>query len=298
MGHDHSHSTPQNINKKFIAGICLNFAFIAVEVFYGIKANSLALLADAGHNAGDVLGLFLSWFGYLISHKKAPSKFTYGFKNATIIAAFFNSILLFAAVGGIAFEAISRIGTHQEVASMTIIIVALIGVCINGLTAYLFSRDSHHDINIKAAFLHMTFDAIVSLGVIVAGAIIMWKSWFWIDPVISLVIAVVIAISSWRLFRESLDLILLAAPTSVDLESIKKDISNFEGVKKYHDLHIWPISTTEVALSVHLVVKSKFFNDAFTKKIVKKLHDSYKISHVTIQLESAEINYECEAGCE
>lgn len=290
MAHSHNH----DINKKFIIGIFLNFSFIAIEIFYGIKANSLALLADAGHNIGDVLGLFLSWFGYLVSHKKAPQKFTYGFKNAGIVAAFLNSILLFAAVGGIAFEAFSRFGDEEIIASNLVINVALVGVFINGLTAYFFFSDSHHDINIKSAFLHMLLDALVSVGVIFAGLLIMWKSWLWIDPAISLVIALVIAVSSWKIFRESLALILLAAPSSVDLEKLKNCLRDFEGVVKYHDLHIWPLSTIDAALSVHLVVKKEFFSDETTKKITRKLRDSYKISHITIQLETED---DCEVGC-
>ena len=293
MEHSHNH----NINKKFIIGIFLNSIFIISEIFYGLQSQSLALIADAAHNAGDVLGLLIAWFGYWLAHKKAPSKFTYGYKNATIIAAFINAILLFVAVGGIIWEAIQRLGIDQPVASTTVIAVAFIGVVINGITAFFFFHDRHKDINIQGAFLHMILDALVSLGVVFAGLFILWKSWFWIDPIISLIIAAVILAGSWALFKESLNLILLAVPTSIDIEKLRTIIFQFRGLIDMHDLHIWPISTTETALSAHLVVSTESFTDTFTKNLEQQIKQKFPIAHVTLQLELQGREEACETNC-
>lgn len=293
MEHSHNH----RINKKFIIGIFLNSIFIFTEIFYGLQSQSLALIADAAHNAGDVFGLLVAWFGYWLAHKKAPQKFTYGYKNATIIAAFINSILLFVAVGGIIWEAVQRLGVDQPIESTTVIVVAFIGVIINGLTAFFFFHDRHDDINIQGAFLHMLLDALVSLGVIFAGLFILWKSLFWIDPIISLVIAAVILISSWGLFKESLNLMLLAVPTSIDIEKLRTTIFEFQGLIAIHDLHVWPISTTETALSAHLVVSKESLTDTFAKNIEKKIKQKFSISHVTLQLELQDHEEACETNC-
>lgn len=293
MEHSHNHS----INKKFIIGIFLNSIFIFTEIFYGLQSQSLALIADAAHNAGDVFGLLVAWFGYWLAHKKAPQKFTYGYKNATIIAAFINAILLFVAIGGIIWEAIQRLGIDQPVSSTTVIGVAFIGVVINGITAFFFFHDRHKDINIQGAFLHMLLDALVSVGVIFAGLFIFWKSWFWIDPIISLVIAAVILISSWRLFKESLNLMLLAVPTSIDIEKLKLNLLENTEVIDIHDLHIWPISTRETALSVHITVNSESYNDSLTEKISESIKRNHDIFHVTIQLEPSNRKTNCETNC-
>jgi|JI6StandDraft_1071083.scaffolds.fasta_scaffold01134_9 cobalt-zinc-cadmium efflux system protein len=296
MGHEHI----QNINKRFIFGILLNVVFIIIEIFYGIQSNSVALIADATHNAGDVLGLLIAWFGYLLANKKAPKKFTYGFKNATVIAAFINALLLFAAIGGIAWESFQRLAHQQSVASgATIIVVAAIGVFINGLTAYFFLHDNKHaDINIKGAFLHMALDACVSFGVVIGGLIILWKSWMWIDPLISFVVIGVVMISSWKLFKESLNLMLMAVPTNLDLDSLSKIFVGIKGIINYHDLHVWPISTTETALSAHLVVMAESFTDAFAKDLEKQIKQKFPISHVTLQLELQDREEACETNCD
>lgn len=299
MGHSHSHthSHPHDINKIFLLGISFNIFFIIVEIFYGMRANSVALIADATHNAGDVLGLLVAWFGYWIAHKKAPEKFTYGFKNATVIAAFVNSIVLFMAIGGIAWEAIERLGQHESVTSSTVIFVAGIGIVLNGLTAYLFSRDRHHDINIKGAFLHMMFDAAISAGVLLAGILIFFKSWLWIDPVVSLIIVLVILVSSWKLLKESLGLMLLAAPASINLPKLKCLLEEHPGLIAYHDLHIWPLSTTEVSLSAHLIVTQDSFSNDFYKAIEEKIKAGFPISHVTFQLELQGHEKTCTTNC-
>jgi cobalt-zinc-cadmium efflux system protein len=290
MSGHHTHS----INNRFIIGIILNIIFIVAEIFYGMQSNSLALIADAAHNASDVIGLIIAWLGYWLAHKKTPQKFTYGYKNATIIAAFINAVLLFIGVGEIIWEAADRLGEDQLIASNTVILVAFIGVIINGITAYFFYHDRHKDINIQGAFLHMLLDALVSLGVIIAGACILWKSWFWIDPIVSLVIVIVIVIGSWGLFKESLNLMLLAVPTSVDFEKLKSLLKNYKGLIGYHDLHIWPISTTEIALSAHLVVSPNIFSANFSKALEEKIKQAFPISHVTLQLEADD---SCKTDC-
>lgn len=284
-------------NNKFLFGILLNLLFVGIEILYGIKVNSVALIADATHNARDVFGLLISWFGYWIANKKAPYKFTYGFKNAAIIAAFVNSIFLFIAVGGITWEAFGRLAHQEATSSYTIIFVASIGVIINALTAALFFNDRHHDINMKAVFLDMTLDAAVSFGVIIGGILILWKKIGWIDPAIGLIIAAIILINSWRLFKESLDLMLLAVPTSIDLDKLKILILHQNGLIDYHDLHIWPLSTTDIALSAHLIVRQDSFSDSFLKNFEKNIKMNFPISHVTLQLELQNSREYCETNC-
>lgn len=291
MAHSHQHT----INNKFLIGILLNVIFVVAEIFYGLRANSLALIADAAHNMGDVLGLLVAWGGFWLAHKKAPQKFTYGYKKATIIAAFINAILLFVAVAGIIVEAIPRIGVSEQIASQTVIAVAAIGVVINGLTAYFFFHDRQKDINIQGAFLHMALDALVSVGVIIAAVFILWQSWYWLDPVISLVIAVMIFFSSWGLFKESLNLMLMAVPTSIDIEKLKQMILKSPGLIEIHDLHILPISTTENALSAHLVVTPESFTSVFCRTVENNIKAQFPISQVTLQLELPFDARECKA---
>lgn len=292
-----AHACNSDINKKFVAAIFLNSIIIIAEIFYGLQSNSLALVADAVHNAGDVFGLLIAWFCYWIAHRKAPKKFTYGYKNATIIAAFVNAILLLLAVIGIVLEAVQRINVYQPISSITVILVAFVGVVVNGLTAYFFVHDSHNDINIRGAFLHMLFDAFVSIGVIVTGLLILWKSWFWIDTVVSFIIAFVITFGSWDLIKESINFMLLATPASVDLEKLNAVISKHKELIGVHDLHIWPISTTETALSVHLVVTKEAFQETFVREIEKEIKTRFPISHVTIQIELPSLKSNCETNC-
>lgn len=292
-----AHACNSDINKKFVAAIFLNSIIIIAEIFYGLQSNSLALVADAVHNAGDVFGLLIAWFCYWIAHRKAPKKFTYGYKNATIIAAFVNAILLLLAVIGIVLEAVQRINVYQPISSITVILVAFVGVVVNGLTAYFFVHDSHNDINIRGAFLHMLFDAFVSIGVIVTGLLILWKSWFWIDTVVSFIIAFVITFGSWDLIKESINFMLLATPASVDLEKLNAVISKHKELIGVHDLHIWPISTTETALSVHLVVTKEAFQETFVREIEKEIKTRFPISHVTIQIELPSLKNNCETNC-
>ncbi|WP_032113679.1 cation diffusion facilitator family transporter [Candidatus Paracaedibacter symbiosus] len=296
MPHQHHHI--HDINNRFLLGIFLNFLFTVVEFFYGIQANSVALAADAVHNAGDIIGLLIAWAGFQLCQKKTSAKFTYGLKNATIIAAFLNAIILLVAVGGLSWEAISRFGESQTVVPITVIAVSVCGILVNGISAFFLTKHRHHDINIQGAFLHMVLDASISFGVVVGGVLMLWQpSWTWIDPVITLLLSAVILIHSWGLFKESLNLMLMAVPTSIDFGKIMQDLKKFPGVTSYHDLHIWPISTTETALSVHLVVEPTFFTDRTSRSYVEKIRTYHKISHVTIQLETDDSKKLCEVDC-
>lgn len=292
-----SHSYLYDINHKFLVGILLNFLFIIIEIIYGIQANSMALIADAIHNAGDVVGLVISWAGFRLARTHSPAKFTYGFKNATIIAAFINALLLLIAVGGLSWEAVTRFGGKEVVASETIINVAAIAVLVHGLTAWLFLEQRHQDINIQGTFLHMILDTATSIGVVAGGLLILWQSWAWVDPAITLLIAAVILAGSWKLLKESLSLMLQAVPASVDFEKISQDLKKFPGVIGYHDLHVWPISTTETALSVHLIVEESFFKTQSTQFYVQEIQRLHKISHITIQLELSQSSMVCKMNC-
>ncbi|MBM7694112.1 cobalt-zinc-cadmium efflux system protein [Peribacillus deserti] len=296
MGHSHNHHghhhAPANYGFAFGFGIILNSIFIVVEVIYGILGDSLALLADAGHNLSDVLGLIIAWIAVWLG-KKAPSdKRTYGLKKSSIMAALFNAIFLLVAIGAIAWEAIGRFSSPAPVQGGTVIIVALIGIVINGTTALLFMSGRKKDLNIRGAFMHMAADALVSLGVVAAGVIIIWTEWQWLDPVVSLAIAAVILIGTWSLLRESVNLSLDAVPEGIDLKKVKAYLVNLPGVVDVHDLHIWPMSTTEAVLTVHLVRTETSDNDALIARAVRELHDSYGIEHATIQIEKG--TFECQ----
>lgn len=280
----HNHSRG-NYGRAFAVGVLLNIGFVAVEAGYGWWVNSLALLADAGHNLSDVLGLLMAWAGYALS-KVAPSpRRTYGWRGSTILAAVFNALLLLVAVGGIAWEAIGRLSNPAEVAAPVVIAVALVGVIINSLTALLFMRGRHEDLNIRGAYLHMAADALLSLGVAAAGIVIWATHWLWVDPVTSLIIAAVILISTWGLLRESLHLALQAVPEKIDVDGVERFLSSLPGVSEIHDLHIWAMSTTEVAMTVHLVKPDLGNEDALLRSASETLHRQFDISHTTIQIE-------------
>jgi cobalt-zinc-cadmium efflux system protein len=280
----HSHST-KNYNKAFAIGISLNIIFVVIEAIYGVLASSLALLADAGHNLSDVLGLLLAWGAFYFSAKPATEKRTYGFRKITVIASVASAIILLLALGGIVWEAISRFNNPQPIAGMTVIIVALIGVVINTITALLFISDQKHDLNIRGAFLHMAADAGISLGVALAGFIYLQTQWQAIDPIISIVIVVVVLIGTWALLRDSFNLSIDAVPENIDVQGIKQYFQENELIHSFHDLHIWAISTTVTAMTVHLVVKTDKLNNQFLMSIQKNLHDKFSIEHTTIQLE-------------
>ena len=287
-GHSHSHAPAQR-SRAFALGMALNVAFIVAEVFYGVRSHSLALFADAGHNLSDVLGLGLAWGALMLGQRPPTERHTYGMRRASILAALGNAILLFIAVGAITLEALQRFGRPQAVAGGVVMAVAGLGVVINGATALLFLSGRKDDLNVRGAFLHMAADAGVSLGVVVAGFLIARTSWLWLDPAISLAISVVIVWGTWSLLRESLHLAMDAVPASVNRAEVEAYLQGLPGVTAVHDLHIWAMSTTEIALTVHLVKPDAEVDDALLERVKRELHDRFGIEHMTIQLECGEV---------
>ena len=282
-GHTHRHA-PANVNAAFGIGIALNLAFVAVEAFYGWKVGSLALLADAGHNLSDVIGLVLAWGGALAGRLRPDARHTYGFKRASILAAFLNALLLLVAMGSLAWEAVHRLQSPQPVAGVTIMVVAGIGIVVNTATALLFMRGREKDLNIRGAFMHMAADALVSAGVVVAGGLALWFGWTWLDPVVSLIIAAVIVWGTWSLFRQSLHLLFDGVPEGVDLHAVHSLLQGLPGVAQVHDLHVWAMGTSETALTAHLVMPAGGGDDAFLKHATDELHEHFEIRHVTLQV--------------
>lgn len=293
--HAHAHA-PASYNKAFSIGILLNVLFVIIEAIYGMLGHSLALLADAGHNLSDVLGLVVAWTAIWLGKIRPSLKRTYGYKSSSILAALFNAVFLLIAIGAIAVEAVQRFSTPEPVTGRTIIFVALAGIVINGVTALLFMSGEKTDLNIKGAFLHMAADAGVSLGVVLAGIIILFTGWEWIDPVVSLVIALVILIGTWGLLRDSMNLALNAVPKGIELNEIRVYLQSLPTVREVHDLHVWGMSTTEAALTVHLVRTRIDDNDELLKSINEVLQKRFGIRHSTIQYEKG--TYECELAPE
>jgi cobalt-zinc-cadmium efflux system protein len=286
MSHDHSHAI-SNYNRAFAIGVTLNIAFVVIEASYGVLAESLALIADAGHNLSDVFSLLLAWGASILATKAATEKRTYGMRKATVIASLGSAVLLLVALGGITWEAIGRFVEPQPVEGITVIVVAAIGVVINTLTALLFIQGQKSDLNIRGAFLHMVVDAGVSLGVVVAGIFIVIKGWLWIDPMISLVIVGVVFYATWGLLRDSLDYAMDAVPAGIDLPAIQRYLTSVKNVDRIHDLHIWPLSTSEIALTVHIVVHDNKLDNNFLRDLQQYLHDNFGIGHATIQVETS-----------
>ena len=282
--HSHHHAAP-DYNRAFALGVTLNVIFVVIEAFYGVMSGSLALLTDAGHNLSDVLGLLLAWGAVLLAKKRPSSRRTYGFSRATIIASLFSGLLLMGAVGAIGWEASNRLMDPPQPVGMTIMIVAAIGVVVNTVTALFFMSGKDSDLNIRGAFLHMAADAVVSLGVVASGALIMFYGLNWIDPVISLVIAAVIFLSTWGLLRDSLNLAVDAVPKNVNPDAVRAYLSGLPGVMHLHDLHIWPMSTTNTALTAHLVMSTMPDSDSFLNDAAQLLAERYSIQHATLQLE-------------
>jgi cobalt-zinc-cadmium efflux system protein len=282
---------------RFLLGIVLNTGFIIVEIIYGFVANSVALIADAVHNASDVLGLVLVWASYYIADRRAPHKFTYGYKNATIFAAFLNCIILLFAIANLLWTSLHRLSDPEPVASTIVIFVAAIGVFINGITALLFMKDRQSDINIHALFLNMALDTILSISVVVGGVLIWWKGWNLIDPILGIIIAVTIIYSFWGVFKESINLIFQAVPSSIDLQELIAAIEGMDHIASYHDLHVWALSTTETALSVHVVTSSQDYNPLLIHDLAQMFRDKFNIQHTTIQMEVAVIAADCSCYC-
>jgi cobalt-zinc-cadmium efflux system protein len=290
--HSHSHAhTPTNFGKAFLFAIGLNSIFIAVEVFYGLVSHSTALLSDATHNFGDVLGLLIAWGAYNLSSKNPTHKFTYGFKSSTILATAINGMFLLVATGAILWEAISRIFNPSPVDGTVVIVVATIGIIINSLSAYLLSKGGK-DINIKGAYLHLVSDALVSVGVVVAGIVITLTNFIYIDPIVSIVISFVIIYSTWGLFKEGVRLALQAVPSGIELQKVREFLLAQENIKEVHDLHIWAIGTTDTALTAHLVLKDELVK-INTNRIVHDLHHQFEIGHSTLQIENTSDRDDC-----
>jgi cobalt-zinc-cadmium efflux system protein len=286
LTHDHSHA-PANFNRAFAIGIALNVLFVGIESFYGWRVNSLALLADAGHNLSDVAGLVLAWGGALAIKLRPDARHTYGWKRATLLAAFANALLLLVAMGGLAWEAIGRLlspDAQVQQQGVTIMVVAGVGIVINTVTALMFLRGREHDLNIRGAFLHMAADALVSAGVVVAGGLSLWMGWAWLDPVVSLLIAAVLLLGTWRLFRQSLHLLFDGVPDSVDPLAVHACLLALPGITRVHDLHIWATGTDQIALTAHLVMPVGHADDAFMNEAARQLHQRFEITHVTLQV--------------
>lgn len=293
--HNHSH-TPANFNRAFAVGIVLNLAFVGIEGFYGWRVNSLALLADAGHNLSDVAGLVLAWGGALAVKLQPNPRHTYGWKRATILAAFANALLLLVAMGGLAWEALGRLMSNEvslQSQGTTIMVVAGIGIVVNTATALLFMRGRENDLNIRGAFMHMAADVLVSAGVVVAGALTLWMGWSWLDPIVSLVIAGVILWGTWGLFKQSLHLLFDGVPESIDPKAVYDCLAALPGVTQVHDLHIWATGTSQVALTAHLVMPLGSEGDAFLINATERLHDLFEITHVTLQVVRAPFTKSC-----
>lgn len=284
--HAHSHSHATNTRSRaFALGMFLNVTFIVAEVAFGLRAHSLALLADAGHNLSDVLGLGLAWGAVVLGQRPPTERHTYGMRRASILAALANAALLLVAVGAIVWEALQRLGRPEAVGGGVVVTVAALGVVINGATAMLFLSGRKEDVNVRGAFLHMTTDAGVSLGVVVAGLVIARTGWLWLDPAISLGISAVIVWGTWSLLRESLHLAMDAVPQGVSRPEVEAYLRTLPGVTAVHDLHIWGMSTTEIALTAHLVKPDAQVDDALLQRINHDLHQRFGIEHTTIQLE-------------
>ncbi|GCL64233.1 cation diffusion facilitator family transporter [Pseudaquabacterium pictum] len=284
-GHTHAHA-PANFDRAFALGIGLNIAFVAVEAFYGWRVNSLALLADAGHNLSDVAGLVLAWAAAVAGRRQADARHTYGWQRASLLAALANALLLLVAMGSLGWEAVQRLGTPQPTQGWTLIAVAGVGIVVNGATALLFLRGSHGDINLRGAFLHMASDALVSLGVVLGGALVLWQGWTWVDPVISLLIAVVIVVGTWGLLRQSVHLLFDGVPDGIDLAAVRRSLLALPGVVGLHDLHVWAMGSTENAATAHLVLTDQADAAAVLQAATQALRADYGIGHATLQLET------------
>lgn len=288
----HHHHKP-DFGRAFVIGISLNIAFVIIEAFYGWQTGSLALLADAAHNLSDVGGLLLAWAAFGAAKLKPDQRHTYGWRRGSIIAGFINAVVLLVAMGSLSWEAVQRLGSHTDIDAGVVITVAAIGVLINGITAWLFLSGSRHDLNIRGAFLHMAADTLVSAGVVLGGALYIWQGWHWIDPVLSLLIALIIIYGTARLFRQSLHLLFDGVPDDIDLEAVRAVLLETAGVVSVHDLHIWAMSTSDNAMTAHLVVTAGADRDQLLAKLLEQLHQQFELHHATLQIESEQLAGHC-----
>ena len=286
-GHGHSHA-PADFGRAFLVGTVLNLGFVVVEGGYGIAANSMALVADAGHNLSDVLGLLVAWGAASMAKRRPSEYYTYGLGRSSILAALFNAVFLLVAVGAIALEAIRRLADPAPIVGNMVMAVAAVGIVVNGVTALLFARGREDDINIRGAFLHMVADAALSAAVVVAGFVVTRTGWLWLDPLTSLVIVAVILVGTWQLLRDSVTMALDRVPPGIAPDEVEDALARLPGVTRVHDLHIWPMSTTQAALTCHLVMPAGCPGDPFLHDAREMLHDRFGIAHVTIQVEQDE----------
>ena len=301
-GHDHDHHhhgigghhhAPASFGRAFAIGVGLNAAYVLTEAFWGFSVHSVALLADAGHNLGDVIGLLGAWLASGLSKRKPSGQYTYGLRRSSILAALANAIILLVVTGGIAWEAVRRLITPEPTGGFIIMVVAIGGVFVNGITAWLFMSGRKGDLNIRGAFLHMAADASLALGVAIAGAVIMLTGWLWVDPAVSLVISIAIVVGTWSLLRDSLNLSLDAVPAGVDRGAVEAYLRGLPGISEVHDLHIWGLSTTETALTAHLVRGSAAQDGDLLHRITHEVRERFDIGHATVQLETLETARRC-----
>ncbi|MFC5496935.1 cation diffusion facilitator family transporter [Caenimonas terrae] len=289
----HSHGSPADLGRIFLVGIALNLAFVVAEWVFGVMSQSLALMADATHNLGDVLGLGLAWGAYQLSRRAPSERFTYGLRGSSILAALANALILVLVTGGLAWEAIQRLADPQPVDGVIVIAVALAGVVVNGVTAWLFMSRQKSDLNVRGAYLHMAADAAVSLGVALAGLVVMATGWLWLDPAVTLVLGAVIVAGTWGLLRASFKLALQAVPEAIDTAAVRDYLGQLPGVAGVHDLHIWGMSTTENAMTAHLVCPSGHPGDDFLQRIAADIDRKFSIHHVTLQVELGDTGRTC-----
>ncbi len=288
-GHHHHHAAHDpgagGFGRAFALGTALNLAFVLISVIAGLLANSMALLAEAGHNFGDVLGLIIAWGGSILARRRPTARYTYGFGSSSILAALVNAVIILVATGGIAWEALRRLGAPEPIAPTPVIAVAALGVLVNAAAAFLFAAGRKRDLNLRGAFLHMAADAAISAGVAGAALAILLTGWLWLDPAVGLLIAAAIVWSAWGLLREAVALSLNAVPREIDPSAVKAYLESLAGVAHIHDLHIWAMSTTETALTCHLVMPSGHPGDAYTARIAGELQHRFRIGHATLQIE-------------
>lgn len=293
--HEHGHAhAPKDFGSAFAVGIFLNTGFVVVEAVYGILANSLSLLSDAGHNLGDVLGLVLAWGASVLANRSPSARFTYGLRSSSILAALVNAVVLLIVTGAIGWEALLRFGQPVPVAGGTVIVVGAVGVAVNSATALMFMSGRKSDLNVRAAFMHMAADAAITLGVVLSGIAIVHTGWQWLDPATSLVVAALVIAGTWGLLRDSVNLALQAVPPGIDPEQVCAYLASIPGVEEVHDLHVWGMSTTETALTAHLVCPGGYPGDAMRNAIAHELKRRFHIGHCTIQVETGDAAHPCE----
>ncbi len=295
-GHEHSHvhhGSHSDAARAFGIGVLLNFALVVVEAVFGIIAHSMALLADAGHNLGDVLGLFLASAAAVLAQRKPTKRRTYGYRRLTVFAALANATFLLVATGGVLWESVLRLQTSQAVNARTVVWVALGGALVNGISASLFFHGRGRDLNVRAAFLHLLGDAAISLGVVVASVLIQLTGWLWLDPAAAIVVSLLILLSTWSLLRRSVDLMLDAVPEGIDIDAVRTFLEEQPEVREVHDLHVWAMSTTETALTAHLVMPRGAYQPAFVSSTCHALHERFGIEHTTLQVDPEDAPSPC-----